>query len=213
VHQVQRRVDGQGVVRESVLNRVALLRGINVGKAKRLAMSDLKAVAEGLGWRNVSTLLATGNLLFTAPGTNAGPQLAAALEHALVRHHRLTTRIVVLSSHEVDAVLEDMPFGAMADNPSRLMAAAYVDAHVRATLEPLLSQDWAPGALALGRHAAYFWCPDGILASAVATAVARAARDGITSRNWSTWQKIQRLAAATNTPAAGHRSRITFNTA
>ena len=28
---------------------VALMRGINVGKAKRIAMADLRALAEGLG--------------------------------------------------------------------------------------------------------------------------------------------------------------------
>ena len=51
---------------------VALLRGINVGRAKRLAMADLRQLAEALGWRDVSTILATGNLVFTLPrGTTA----------------------------------------------------------------------------------------------------------------------------------------------
>ncbi len=202
------------MVRKSVLSRVALLRGINVGKAKRLAMSDLRAVAEGLGWTNVATLLATGNLIFTAPGldsANAGPRLSAALEKALAGTHGLSTRVVVLSSREVQVVLDEMPFGPEADNPSRLMVAAYVDPGARAKLEGLVGQDWSPGALALGRHAAYMWCPDGILESAVAMAVTRATRDGLTTRNWSTWQKIHRLAAATSTPADGQRSRISLS--
>lgn len=203
------------MVRKSVLSKVALLRGINVGKAKRLAMSDLRDVAEGLGWRSVATLLATGNLVFTVPGADSaktGPRLAGALEKALVSKHGLSTRIVVLSSSDVEAVIQEMPFGATADNPSRLMVAAYVDPGARAKLEALLHQDWAPGALALGRHAAYMWCPDGILDSALAAAVARATRDGLTARNWSTWQKIHRLAAATSTPADGQRSRISLST-
>ena len=37
---------------------VALFRGINVGRAKRVAMADLRALIEGLGYGNVRTLLA-----------------------------------------------------------------------------------------------------------------------------------------------------------
>ena len=195
------------------LSNVALLRGINVGRAKRLAMSDLRDVAEKLGWQNVTTLLATGNLVFTSSGSKkarAGTGFASALEKALLSHHKLETRIVVLSSREVDVVIDEMPFGSKISDPARLMVAAYVDPAVRAKLEPLSAQDWKPGALALGSHAAYLWCPDGILDSALMTAVTRAARDGITARNWSTWQKIQRLAAATSTPAEGQRSRTSL---
>ena len=54
---------------------VALLRGINVGKAKRIAMADLRALVADLGYRDVGTLLNSGNVVFTAPG--AGPEDAA----------------------------------------------------------------------------------------------------------------------------------------
>jgi uncharacterized protein (DUF1697 family) len=190
---------------------VALLRGINVGRNKRIAMSDLRDVAEGLGWRQVTTLLATGNLIFTPRPAEARAdvaKLAAKLEQALADRHRLVSRVVVLSIDDVETVLKEQPFGSRADNPSRLLVAAYLDGTVRKKLEALSSQDWAPGALALGRHAAYLWCPDGILESALLAAVTRATGDGLTARNWSTWQKIHRLAAATSRPAPGQRSRI-----
>ena len=201
------------MVRKGVLGQVALLRGINVGKAKRIAMSDLRDVAEGLGWGNVTTLLATGNLLFTAPGSgsaSAGPCLAKALEKALVTHHALNVRIVVLSCREIDAVIEEMPFGTKASDPSRLLVAAYVDTAARSKLEALAKQDWSPDALALGQHAAYMWCPNSIADSPLVIAVGKATRDGLTARNWATWQKIQRLAAATSTPAEGQRSKMSL---
>lgn len=171
------------------MRAVALLRGINVGRAKRLAMADLRRVATSLGWTDVSTVLATGNLLFTsARGTSV--QLASALERALLSDLGLTTRVVVLSADQVATVIREQPFGATADNPSRLLVAAYIDPAVRVALAPLTKQNWAPGAIALGSHAAYLWCPDGILASPLSQAVARAAKDGLTSRNWATWQKL-----------------------
>ena len=46
---------------------VALLRGVNVGKAKRVPMTDLRARLSGLGYTGVTTLLNSGNAVFRAP--------------------------------------------------------------------------------------------------------------------------------------------------
>jgi uncharacterized protein (DUF1697 family) len=43
---------------------VALLRGINVGRAKRVAMADLRDLVAGLGHANVRTVLNSGNVVF-----------------------------------------------------------------------------------------------------------------------------------------------------
>ncbi len=51
------------------ISYVAFLRGINVGGKNLIAMSDLKKAFEELGFRDVTTLLASGNVLFKA--TNA----------------------------------------------------------------------------------------------------------------------------------------------
>ena len=54
---------------------IALLRGMNVGKAKRIAMADLKAVVESLGGINVKTLLNSGNVVFTTKRSMSGTEL------------------------------------------------------------------------------------------------------------------------------------------
>ncbi len=46
---------------------VALIRGINVGHAKRVAMADLRALVEALGYGEARTLLNSGNVVFSAP--------------------------------------------------------------------------------------------------------------------------------------------------
>jgi len=43
---------------------IALLRGINVGGHKRVAMSDLRDLLAGLGLANPRSLLQSGNLVF-----------------------------------------------------------------------------------------------------------------------------------------------------
>src|ERR1043165_9069038 len=50
---------------------VALFRGINVGKAKRIAMADLRALLVELGYSRVATLLNSGNVVFSGDGRTA----------------------------------------------------------------------------------------------------------------------------------------------
>lgn len=56
---------------------VTLLRGINVGKAKRVPMAELRALLAGLGYGDVQTLLNSGNAVFTH--ANASPAAERAL--------------------------------------------------------------------------------------------------------------------------------------
>ncbi len=58
---------------------VALLRGINVGKAKRIAMADLRNVFSSLGYGNVQTLLNSGNVVFDVPKGTEGLYRAGEL--------------------------------------------------------------------------------------------------------------------------------------
>ena len=64
----------------------------------------------------------------------------------------------------------------------------------RQVLEPLLEQDWAPEAFALGAHVAYLWCPEGVIASRLSGTVNRLLGDGVTSRNWTTMTRLHALA-------------------
>lgn len=50
---------------------VALMRGIDVGRAKRVAMSDLRELLEGLGYGAVRTLLNCGNSVSGWRGSRA----------------------------------------------------------------------------------------------------------------------------------------------
>jgi len=45
---------------------VALLRGVNVGKAKRVPMAEFRALLTELGYTNVATMLNSGNAVFRA---------------------------------------------------------------------------------------------------------------------------------------------------
>jgi uncharacterized protein (DUF1697 family) len=172
--------------------QIALLRGINVGRAKRVAMPDLRAVVEGLGYGDVRTLLNSGNVVFTVSGKAKG-DAASRIEKAIEAQLGVSSRITVLTAAELDAIVEENPLLEIADNPSRLLIAVLNDKADRARLEPLLKQDWVPDALAVGQRVAYMWCAGGLLESRLADTVGRMLRDAATTRNWATILKLHAL--------------------
>jgi uncharacterized protein (DUF1697 family) len=171
----------------------ALLRGINVGKAKRIAMADLRALLEDLGYREVRTLLNSGNVVFTVARAVRG-NLAVGLERAISERLGVSCRVTVLAENELAEIVRCHPLGKVAHNPSRLLVSVLANPADRARLRPLTRQDWAPEAFALGRRVSYLWCPRGVIDSKVARAVDRLLGDGVTARNWSTMLKILDLA-------------------
>lgn len=173
---------------------VALLRGINVGRAKRVAMADLRTLVESIGYHDVRTLLNSGNVVFkTASGrANPGPRIEKALPVKL----GVSARVTTLTAGELSRVVDENPFPEATSDASRFLVAFLSRPAGRRRLEPLLLRDWTPGAIALGRRVAYVWCPQGFLGSPLLDAVAKALGDAVTTRNWATVTKLLRLCSA-----------------
>ena len=175
-------------------NQVALLRGINVGKAKRVTMIALRSLVENLGYGDVRTLLNSGNVVFSASKA-AAREAPSRIENALTAVVGFSARVTVLSAEELATVIEENPLLKYADNPSRLIVALPKDPADLARLAPLSKQDWAKDALGVGTRAAYFWFADGVIASKLNEAVNRLLGDSVTSRNWATILKLRDMMA------------------
>jgi len=172
---------------------VALIRGINVGRAKRIAMADLRTLVEDLGYTNVRTLLNSGNIVFAASAKTARGS-ASRVERAIADRLHVSARVVVLSASELSEAIAGNPLLPIAADPSRLLVTILSEPSHRTRLDALTQQDWTPDALAVGARVAYLWCADGLLASRLAVAVGRALGDAATSRNWATMVKLHALA-------------------
>src|SRR5580700_5921558 len=99
---------------------VALLRGINVGGHKQIAMADLRELAEGLGFESVATYIQSGNLVF---GTKLAAEKAALkLEAAIQESLGHEVDVIARSALEWTSLRKSNPFPEAAeDAPSKLM--------------------------------------------------------------------------------------------
>ncbi len=172
--------------------RVALLRGVNVGSAKRIAMADLRRLVEGLGYGDVRTLLNSGNVVFTVPKGKSG-DVAMRIEKAIADQLGVTTRVTVLTGKDVATAVRENPLTAVSENPSRLLVTVLRDAKALALLKPLVKERWAPEALALGSRVAYLWCAEGVVDSPLWAAVNRILGEAGTARNMATMMKLLAL--------------------
>jgi uncharacterized protein (DUF1697 family) len=93
----------------------AFLRGVNLGK-RTVKSAELKAAFETMGFENVKTLLASGNVLFDG----AGKGLKAKIEAGLKAQFGFDVPIVLLSMDELKAMVKSDPFGREAGEDAQL---------------------------------------------------------------------------------------------
>jgi uncharacterized protein (DUF1697 family) len=171
---------------------VALFRGINVGKAKRIAMADLRALFEELGYTDVKTLLNSGNAVFSARAGSA-EKMAARIRGAVATQLGVDAVVVVKSDQDIAAMIAGNNFGKTASDASRLLVAMCNGDQALGAVAPLGRKDWGRERVHVGKHAAYIWCADGILESAALGALMKGLGAGGTTRNWATLGKIHAL--------------------
>ena len=178
---------------------VALLRGINLAGKRRVSSPELVGVFRALGFKQVSTLLQSGNVLFCA-GAAEATAIADALEHCL----GFAVPVVLRTDAEMMRVLQQNPFADQPDTAEHLHVAFLsralntdqidVDPAKAAEFESRFEPDRAR---IVGSHI-YLYVPTGFGASKLPAFVDRqlktAGRIG-TVRNWRTTCKLQALLA------------------
>jgi uncharacterized protein (DUF1697 family) len=179
---------------------IALLRGVNVGRAKRLAMADLRDLVEGLGHTNVRTLLNSGNVVFDAHRVNVS-KIAQSVEAAITDRFGFSATVVVLTAADLAGVILENPLHVAATDPSKYLVAFVSSTTSLARAKPLLARSWTPEALAVGKRAAYVWCANGIIESKLLQAFGRVTGGVATTRNWATILKLQAVASPSRNAA------------
>jgi len=173
---------------------VALLRGVNVGKAKRVPMAELRALLSGLGYTGVATLLNSGNVVFRAE-RGAPTKHAADIAAAISTELDVAVPVIVKSASELASIVSDNPIKAASEQHSRLLVAFVQDAKALASLAAIKSMVVPPEQFAVGKNAVYLLCARGILESKAGKALLGKAGKVATTRNWATVLKLKALAS------------------
>lgn len=172
---------------------IALLRGINVGGANKVAMEDLRALAVKLKFSDVSTYIASGNLLLTSSLDAEATE--RALELAIEKKFSLSIPVIVRTREQWSEYAKGSPFAdAERDRPNIL--------HLALSKRPLpVGADAALSAYAKGGErvsplgdALWIDFNEGAGRSKITpTVLDRVAGSPVTARNFNSVKKIAEL--------------------
>lgn len=140
---------------------IVMLRGVNVGGANKLAMSDLRALVTRLGHSDVSTYIQSGNVVLTSPRddrTRLAAEIGAGVEAILGS----AITAVLRTPDELRAALEANPFGTgTANEGSRVLITFLSDEPAADDIARLEPQRFAPDQFALVGSELYGHYPNG----------------------------------------------------
>lgn len=174
---------------------VLLLRGINVGGNKKIAMSDLRELLTDIGHGDARTLLQSGNAVFTTRSRRNADKLAGEIEAAITEKLGMTVRCLLRTAAELRAVVERNPLVDRSTNHSRLMVTFLSEPPDPAKFADVKPTDVAPDEFALGQCEVYSWMPDGQMSTKLDDKFWKGRLTGVTTaRNWNTVTKLLAIA-------------------
>lgn len=164
---------------------IALLRGINLGPANRIAMPALREALGEAGLPGARTYVQSGNVVLDS---SLGPAaLADRVEAMIAERFALGIPVVVRTREELAAVVARDPLGEIVTEPKRYQVSFLSAEPAPEVLERLQARAAPTERLvAIGREL-YAWHPEGVARSKLWAAVA-GQRLGVTAtaRNWTT---------------------------
>jgi uncharacterized protein (DUF1697 family) len=173
---------------------VALLRGVNVGKHRKLSMADLRELLCSLGYLDVSTYLQSGNALFTSPDRDP-EAMEKEIEQGIERAFGLDVAVLIRTPDELASVVAANPFPHALARPVQFYVSFLSVQPDPATLSSLNPQQFEPDEFQVGDRAIYLWYPNGVHGSKLSNAFWERRFDlTATSRNWNTVTKLLALA-------------------
>lgn len=173
---------------------IVLLRGVNVGGAKKVPMPRLRELLEAEGFEDVATYVQSGNVVLSAGGRSPA-RVGSAIERAIEAEFGFAVSITVRTRDELAGVIDANPFPQAASAPKTLHVVFLSDAVAPDRLDDVDRSAFEPERFELRDRELYLWLPDGIGRSKLAVKLSeRALGVAATARNWRTVETLLRLA-------------------
>jgi len=173
---------------------IALLRGINIGGNHPLPMTDLCALLEGMGMRDVRTYIQSGNVVFRCDLKNKAA-LAAKISAAIETQHGFAPQVLLLDAAELRKAIADNPYPEAQADPKSLSLLFLAEAPQHPDLKSLEAIKTDSERFKLVGKVFYLHAPEGFGRSKLAARAEKLLGVAASGRNWSTVCKLAEMVA------------------
>lgn len=173
---------------------IALQRAINVGGVK-VNIAELRAMVSDLGFSEVKSYVASGNLVFDGDGRETA-ELEALFETEATKQLGLTTEWMCRTAAEWKAILAANPYPDFArESPSKLLVTMFKTTPDKQGLEAVRAKASFGETMELIGRELFVTFPEGAGKSKLGSAAAwKPLKSPGTSRNWNTMVKLGEMA-------------------
>ena len=174
---------------------VALLRGINVGGRKRLAMRSLVDIFVAAGGTNVNTYIQSGNVVFSSDIRSA-KRFGETVGKAIAASFGFCPAIHLLTADELYRAIAGNPYRDAESDAKSLHLIFLEAAPAKAQVKKLAGLAAASESFTVAGSWLYLHAPEGVARSRLARGIDRVLSRSATARNWRTVTRLAAMAAA-----------------
>ncbi len=103
----------------------AFLKGVNVSGHRIIKMTELKAMFEEMGFKNVRTFIQSGNVVFESPAK--AEALKKKIETGLNKSLGYAVNVIIRSQAEMEKIIKDYPFVKVKGHEDCKITVGYLD--------------------------------------------------------------------------------------
>jgi uncharacterized protein (DUF1697 family) len=172
---------------------ISILRGINLGAHKKMAMPDLKALYENLGFTEVVTYIQSGNVVFNAP--DDATDLVQKIEQAIAAKYPFTVPVIVRKAEEWVKIVSKNPFLHQDGVDLEKMHVTFLGSTPSdVLLEKIKLLDFSPDKFEILGQEVYLYCPIDYGHTKLSNSFFESKlKVTATTRNWKTVNKLLEL--------------------
>jgi uncharacterized protein (DUF1697 family) len=176
---------------------ISLLRGINVSGQKKIQMSALNALYEELEFKEVSTYIQSGNVIFRASKNLSRQDLPKRIEEKIRKKYGFEVPVIVRTLGEMKKVLSRNPFlDKKRTETERLYVTFLIEKPNQVDCKSIEKFDCSPDKFTIVDREVYLYCPHGYGKSKISNNFfENKLKITATTRNWKTVNALVELAS------------------
>lgn len=177
---------------------ISILRGINVSGQKKILMADLKALYESLKFKDVTTYIQSGNVVFKSDSKLSDAALAQKIEAAIFKKYAFTVPVIVRNIHQLENIISGNPFlKETSIDLEKLHVTFLSEIPGKSPVAAIMLLDYPPDRFSVSGQEVFLFTPGGYGETKLSNKFfENKLKVTATTRNWKTVNKLLEIATS-----------------